>query len=120
MGRGAGDVDEPSRKGPGRHVAAGGKVLYRQGLVEVGLHPVQHHGEVVAAVVLDHRCLDVLGLAAITVRRHHHASRHRVGDGGAVLLTMCRQRSIPAAVPALVSTEPSSMYSTLGSTLTAG
>ncbi len=63
----------------------GGQLLDGDLLVEVALHPRQHVADRVALGVRQ-RALDVLGLAAVTVRRHHHPPGDLVGDLGALLL----------------------------------
>ena len=77
-------------------------------LVEVLGHPVEDVLQAVAGLG-GHRGLDELALPAGAVRRHDHAAGDAGGHLGAELrATRWRQASMPAAVPALVSTGPSS------------
>ena len=49
---GPGHRHKPARESPRRHVGAPGKVADGQGLIEVGLGPGEHRGEVIATFVV--------------------------------------------------------------------
>jgi hypothetical protein len=62
-------------------------------LVQVRGHPLQQVGQVVLAVRRQ-RALDILGLAAVPVRRHDHPPGHRVRHLRAVHLAQHLQRQV--------------------------
>ncbi len=51
--------------------------------MQVGLRPFDGPGKPVAGIDGSERSLDELGLAAVAMRRHHHAAGQRIGHVGA-------------------------------------
>src|SRR5579862_128182 len=82
---GSGVLDEAAGEGPLGHVGAQGELADGERLVEVGAQPFQEVPERPVARGRD-GLLDVLGLAAVAVRRDDHAPGDAVGDPRALLL----------------------------------
>src|SRR5271165_2428811 len=76
---GAGVLHETAGKGPLGHVRAGGQLPDGDRLVQVREQPFEQIPQRPVARGGD-RLVDVLGLAAVAVRRHHHAAGDAVGD----------------------------------------
>src|SRR6516164_1347333 len=83
--RGAGVLHEAPGEGPLGHVRPGGQLAYGQRLVQVRAQPFEQVPQRAVAGGGD-RLVDVLRLAAVAVRRHHHAPGDAVGDPRALLL----------------------------------
>src|SRR5205823_4661507 len=83
--RGAGVLYEPAGEGPFGHVRARGQLAYGQRLVQVRAQPLEQlpQGPVTGG---GDRLVDVLRLAAVAMRRHHHAPGDAVGYPRALLL----------------------------------
>ncbi|MCY1507865.1 hypothetical protein D9M68_421540 [compost metagenome] len=92
--RGAGLGLETPREIAPAHAGAVGQQIQRKGLFQVFQRPVQRGAEPVRARDTGQRLLDVLGLPAIPVRRHHHAPRHAVGDLRPVVAAQQMQAAI--------------------------
>jgi hypothetical protein len=78
-------LDETAGEGPLRHVRARRQLAHREGLVEVDAQPFQQVTQASIAAGGD-GLHDVLRLAAVPVRRHHHPPGDAVGDPGTLLL----------------------------------
>ena len=101
---GAGLGPEPAGERARRHVRPGRPATRRCAAGRGGRAPRQQRLQGRRVAGRGDRRLDVLGLAAVAVRRHHHAPGERGGDRRAVLLRGpgAGTQSMPAAVPALV------------------
>jgi hypothetical protein len=92
---GPGVLYETPGEGPFGHAGPGGQLPHGEGLVQVGAQPLQQipQGPVAGGGDGLHH---VLGLAAVTVRRHHHAPRDAVGHPRALLLADQVEASVDA------------------------
>ena len=98
------------------HGGARGQIGDPQGLVDTRAQRIEHRGQRTALFLVDRR-LHELRLTALAMRRDHQPTRHLVGPGRPVIATQQVQAQIQAAaLPADVSSCPSSTYSTSAST----
>ena len=94
--RGSGRGQEPAGERSGTHRRPDGQILDRHRLVEMLLHPGNRVREQVGAVQHGQRLLDVLGLAAVALRRDDQLAGELGGDLAPVVLADDVQAEVDA------------------------